>query len=252
MDNPEQTVGSHGCYEIFPVGETAVMVEFGKGIHPETNKKVKSLSDYLEQRPLPGMIEAVSAYSSVMIFFNPVQVKAYQESVADETERPAYAVLAEQLAGILNTLDTETASAARTVEIPVCYGGEFGPDLAYVAAHNQLSTDEVIAIHSDTTYLVYMIGFAPGFPYLGGMPAAIATPRRSSPRLVIPAGSVGIAGSQTGVYPIATPGGWQLIGRTPLQLFRPKDNIPSLLRAGDHIRFRAVSLSEYAAYEEAQ
>jgi inhibitor of KinA len=134
--------------------------------------------------------------------------------------------------------------------VPVCYGGEFGPDLEFVAKHNGLTEQEVIQIHSSGEYLVYMIGFAPGFPYLGGMSEKIAAPRRTSPRLKIPIGTVGIAGLQTGVYPIETPGGWQLIGRSPEQLFRPHANPPSLLQAGNLVRFQPISRDEYDAWEE--
>ncbi|CQR71000.1 Kinase A inhibitor [Sporomusa ovata DSM 2662] len=240
-------------YQLLPVGEAALMVEFGKGINPETNKKVKALADYLDRQPLPGMLEYVSAYSSVTVFFNPVQVKQLcKEQFYQQAELLAYEVFADLLIEVLSKLDNSVAIVPRTVEIPVCYGGEFGPDLAYVAEHNNLTMEEVIEIHSQGQYLVYMIGFAPGFPYLGGMSEKIATPRRSSPRLEIPAGSVGIAGMQTGVYPITTPGGWQLIGRTPLPLFRPLAACPSLLQAGDIIRFRPISLAEYQEYEEAR
>jgi inhibitor of KinA len=147
-------------------------------------------------------------------------------------------------------VDVTVKQHPRVVEIPVCYGGEFGPDLGYVAEHNQLSVEEVIEIHTSGQYLVYMIGFAPGFPYLGGMSERIMAPRRQSPRLAIPAGTVGIAGMQTGVYPIETPGGWQLIGRTPLALFRPQDNPPSLLQSGDIVRFCQISDKEYEEYKE--
>ena len=240
-------------YQLLPIGEAALMVEFGKGIHPETNKKVKALADYLDQWPLPGMLEYVSAYSSVTVFYNPAKVKQFhKEQLPLQTEQLAYQVLADLLVGVLSKLDNSVITAPRTVEIPVCYGGEYGPDLAYVAEHNKLTIEEVIQIHSQGQYLVYMIGFAPGFPYLGGMSEKIATPRRPSPRLEIPAGSVGIAGMQTGVYPITTPGGWQLIGRTPLPLFRPDEEIPSLLQAGDLIRFRPISLAEYDEYKGAR
>jgi inhibitor of KinA len=132
----------------------------------------------------------------------------------------------------------------------VCYGGELGPDLEFVAEHNKLSAEEVIGIHSASVYLVYMIGFAPGFPYIGGMSGKIAAPRRSSPRLKIPAGSVGIAGSQTGIYPIETPGGWQLIGQTPLKLFQPESKSPSLLKAGDVIQFKPISYNQFLEEKE--
>lgn len=137
-------------------------------------------------------------------------------------------------------------------EIPVCYGGELGPDLPEVAAAHGLSEEEVVEIHASADYLVYMLGFAPGFAYLGGLPKRIATPRRRTPRLSIPAGTVGIAGDQTGVYPIATPGGWQLIGRTPDPLFLPDAMPPALLRAGDIVRFRPISRAEFDRREAAR
>jgi len=249
----QQTERAVPEYQLLPVGEAALMVEFGKGINPEINKKVKALADYLDQRPLPGMLEYVSAYSSVTVFYNPAQVKQFQkEQLHLQPKLLAYQVLAELLKEVLSKLDNGVVTKPRTVEIPVCYGGEFGPDLAYVAEYNNITIEEVIEIHCQGQYLVYMIGFAPGFPYLGGMSEKIATPRRPSPRLEIPAGSVGIAGMQTGVYPIATPGGWQLIGRTPLSLFRPQDECPSLLQAGDIIRFRPIPLTEYGEYEGAR
>jgi inhibitor of KinA len=134
---------------------------------------------------------------------------------------------------------------AETIEIPVCYGGAFGPDLAVVAAQARLSLEEVIARHAAPNYLVHMIGFAPGFPYLGGLDARLATPRKAAPRPLVPAGSVGIAGGQTGIYSLPTPGGWQLIGRTPLRLFDPARSQPSLLRAGLRLRFVPISKAEF-------
>ena len=137
------------------------------------------------------------------------------------------------------------------IEIPTAYGGEFGPDLELVAQHNNLSAAEVVQIHSDTRYLIYMIGFMPGFPYLGGMSPRIATPRKTTPRLKLPAGSVGIAGNQTGIYPAESPGGWQIIGRTPLELFRPTREPPAILQAGDYLTFVSVTPEEFAVIEEA-
>ena len=153
------------------------------------------------------------------------------------------------LRNILPQVNFSGGAHLRTVRIPVCYGGELGPDLGEVAAFHRLSPQQVIDIHTGGEYLVYMIGFAPGFPYVGGMSNKIATPRRKMPRLAIPAGSVGIAGEQTGVYPLETPGGWQLIGRTPLSLFNPQaKSAPSLLQAGDRIEFYAISRQEYESY----
>jgi inhibitor of KinA len=234
---------------ILPFGESAILIEFGQGIHPEIHHRVKVLTEYLDTYPLPGIIEYVSAFSSVTIFYNPLEVKKIYAETINEQGALSFDILAPLLKGIIAKLGDGVDYAPRTVEIPVCYGGEFGPDLEYVAEHNKITVDEVIRIHASAQYLVYMIGFAPGFPYLGGMPEEIATPRRQSPRISIPAGTVGIAGMQTGVYPIATPGGWQLIGNTPLELFRPHENPPSLLQSGDHIRFCPISRKEYEAYK---
>jgi len=137
-------------------------------------------------------------------------------------------------------------SKSRWVQVPVCYGGDLGPDLTYVARQNGLTEDDVVAIHSSATYLVYMVGFLPGFPYLGGMSSAIAAPRLQEPRTKTPAGSVGIAGAQTGIYPVESPGGWRIIGRTPVELFAPREVPPARLSMGDHVRFVPISLSEFA------
>jgi inhibitor of KinA len=231
--------------EILPFGEAAILVEFGKGILPETHGRVNALTEYLDCCSLPGMIEYVSAYSSVTIFYDPIKIKKRQIESVEGEKKSSYQILSTLLKEIISKLGTGATHAPRVVEIPVCYGGDFGPDLEYVAEHNKLSIEKVIDIHASGKYLVYMIGFAPGFPFLGGMSEMIATPRRQSPRMSIPPGAVGIAGMQTGVYPITTPGGWQLIGRTPLALFRPTDNPPSLLQSGDIIRFVPISYQEY-------
>ncbi|SEN22711.1 5-oxoprolinase subunit PxpB [Lihuaxuella thermophila] len=222
--------------ECAPLGDTAVIIQFGQTISLETHRKVKMLASYLDQHPIPGMVEYVPAFTTVAVFYDPLKI--------------SYSSVCSMLEQIVSELREPVNVQPRTVEIPVCYGGEFGPDLEFVAKHNGLTPEEVIDIHSNGEYLVYMIGFAPGFPYLGGMPERIAAPRRESPRLSIPAGTVGIAGTQTGVYPIATPGGWQLIGRTPLPLFRPDQNPPSLLQAGDLVRFRPISPEAYHAWKE--
>lgn len=235
--------------QMFPFGECGVLVQFGDEIHPDIHKRVKTLADYLEDHPFPGMIECVSAFSSVTVFFDPVKVKKSQSNYIDKKES-SYKLVSSLLNEILPRLERSSNSKPRIVEIPVCYGGAFGPDLEYVAEHNKLTVDEVIKIHSRGEYLVYMIGFAPGFPYLGGMSEKISAPRLQSPRMLIPEGSVGIAGSQTGVYPISTPGGWQLIGRTPLKLFRPKENTPSLLQCGDIVKFYPISYEEYIKHKE--
>ncbi|MBX6395501.1 MAG: 5-oxoprolinase subunit PxpB, partial [Alicyclobacillaceae bacterium] len=161
---------------------------------------------------------------------------------------PPYRRMCALLETLVDEIPQGGEEAGRLVEIPVCYGGEFGPDLAYVADYHGLTPERVIEIHSSTEYRVYMIGFAPGFPYLGGLSPELATPRKTSPRLTIPAGSVGIAGNQTGVYSVSTPGGWQIIGRTPLVLFRPDLHPPSLLKAGDRVRFYPISREEFTRW----
>ncbi len=234
--------------EMLPLGEGAIIIEFGGCICPEIHQKVKNFADYLESHPFPGMLEHVSAFSSVTVFYDPYVVRQLQ-SKAVKGDATAFQIVCSLLQELLSNVDVTAKQDCRVVEIPVCYGGDFGPDLEFVAEHNQLSAEEVIEIHTGGQYLVYMIGFAPGFPYLGGLSKRIAAPRRLSPRLAIPAGAVGIAGMQTGVYPIETPGGWQLIGRTPLALFLPQDNPPSLLQSGDMIHFRQISYKEYEEYQ---
>ncbi|MDE3841208.1 kinase inhibitor [Bacillus methanolicus] len=232
-------------YRLHPLGDNAVIIELGEDINIETQQKVKMITSILDNNPPEWMIEYIPAFTTVTVFYNPVKTS----NLLNYKILP-YVYVCEQLQQLLARLKTDKTIKPRVVEIPVCYGGEFGPDLEYVAAFNGLTTEEVIDIHSSSDYLVYMIGFAPGFPYIGGMSEKIATPRRETPRLKIPSGSVGIAGKQTGVYPIETPGGWQLIGRTPLKLFRPNEEPPSLLMAGDKIQFVPISYNEYKEMEE--
>lgn len=226
--------------KISQISETSALVEFGEGINENINKKVRTFCVYLDEHPFKGMIEYVPAFASVAISYNPLEMNS---------ESP-YELVKFILEDILDKVDFSSADKENIVEIPVCYGKEFGPDIEYVAEINNLTVDEVIKIHSEGKYLVYMIGFAPGFPYLGGMSKKIATPRRESPRTVIPAGSVGIAGMQTGVYSIETPGGWQLIGRTPIKMFDLDGNPKSLLKPGDIAKFYPISYEEYLKLKE--
>lgn len=226
--------------EISQISETSALIEFGKEISPDINKKVRTFCSYLDKNPFTGMIEYVPAFASVSVVYNPLKMNS---------ESP-YEAIESILKDILSKLDFTSPDKENIVEIPVCYGGEFGPDIDHVAKINNLTVEEVIKIHSEGKYLVYMIGFAPGFPYLGGMSEKIAAPRRETPRQVIPAGSVGIAGMQTGVYPIETPGGWQLIGRTPLKMFDLNGNPKSLLKSGDIAKFYPISYEEYLKLKE--
>lgn len=215
-------------------GERGLVVEMGNLISPSVNARVQRLAKRLSRRTLEGVIEVVPTYRSLLVTFDPLRVS---RSHLIET-------IHQMIPSEMNPEAGET-EGVRVVHVPVCYGGEFGPDLDYVGQHNGLSVDQVIAIHSSKPYLVYMLGFTPGFPYLGGMSDQIATPRLEQPRAKIPQGSVGIAGSQTGLYPVESPGGWRLIGRTPLNPFVPGAVNPFLFSAGDYLRFLPISPQEY-------
>ncbi len=226
-----------GEVNILKAGDGGIVIDFGSHIAPAVNAQVHRLARAIAQAMPELASELVPTYRSLMVYFNPLL--ASRQSLE--------ARIRELLQGIAGT--TGQAEQATVVEIPVCYGGEYGPDLAHVAGHNGLGVDEVIAIHTSEPYLVYMLGFTPGFPYLGGMSERIATPRLAQPRVAIPAGSVGIAGSQTGIYPIESPGGWQLIGRTPLRVFNPQAANPFLFSAGDYLRFCAVDAPGFQAIQ---
>ncbi|MFJ8245016.1 5-oxoprolinase subunit PxpB [Peribacillus asahii] len=235
-------------FTLSPLGDSAVVVTFGNEIQYDIHKKIKIFMELLEHEPFVGFVECVPAYTNLTVFYDPFVV--FNEQKHKEAVISPYEVVCSNIKKKLQQIETNKKMTHRTVSIPVCYGGEYGPDLEHVARYNHLTTDEVIRIHSSGEYLVYMIGFAPGFPFLGGLSEKIATPRRSSPRTTIPAGAVGIAGMQTGVYPISTPGGWQLIGQTPQTLFLPNENPPSLLQPGDIVKFYPISYEEYKEMKE--
>jgi len=218
-----------------PLGEAAVIIDCGDHLSEAVQRRVMSVCALLEKSTLPAMIEWVPSYTSVTLFYDPFI--------------SSYPALCRTLLQQLNQMKESVQDKPRTVTIPVCYGGEWGPDLDYVASEHGLTAEDVIAIHTSGEYLVHMIGFAPGFPYLGGLSEQIATPRRATPRLRVEAGTVGIGGKQTGIYPVDTPGGWQCIGRTPLRLFRPEENVPSLLAAGDRVRFERITMQDYLELE---
>jgi inhibitor of KinA len=209
---------------IRPVGETAFTIEFGDRVDENLNRRVHALDALLEAASLAGIVERIPTYRSLLIVFDPL--------TTDTTE-----LQTELLQLATGDLAQNPVAPGRLIEIPVHYGGNDGPDLGDVATHCGLTAQEVIAQHAAATYQVAMLGFAPGFTYLLGLPSALSTPRLATPRLQVPPGSVGIAGSQTGIYALSTPGGWRIIGRTPLRLFDSHRNNPFVIEAGDRVRF---------------
>jgi inhibitor of KinA len=234
--------------EITPLGDSALIVRVREEFEDapeETLNEVLQTFHQLRSAAIPGVIEIAPAYTSVAVFYDPLQV-------AKASGRPdrAFDWLEDRVSRVVAAAADRgerrrTRRNIHSVEICVCYDPEFAPDLHHVAQHARLSTREVIDLYSTAKYRVSCIGFVPGFPFLSGLPKKLATPRRATPRKEIPAGSVAIGGKQTGIYPIRSPGGWNVIGRTPLKLFDPKNNPPTLLRAGDRVRFRAISRDEF-------
>ena len=220
---------------ILTVGDCAVSVEFGQEISLEINHKVMALKMVLERETIRGIVELIPTYCSLLIQYDPMDLR--------------YGQLRDRLEALVTQLDEVEMPPKQVVEIPVAYGGEYGPDLGEVARAHNISEEEVIKLHSEPEYPIYMLGFVAGFPYLGGMNKAIATPRKKSPRLKIEAGSVGIAGEQTGIYSVESPGGWQIIGRTPLKLYDVNRNEPVLLKAGQYIKFKPITKEEFRAME---
>ncbi|MDR3586743.1 MAG: 5-oxoprolinase subunit PxpB [Desulfosporosinus sp.] len=224
-------------FKLTPLGDCAIQVQFGDEIDNAVFEQVQVFLAKILHTQDQRVLDVVPAYTSVTIFYKP---------------GIHYAQIAEWARALDSgeLLKNHIFTSPRIVEIPVCYGGEFGPDLDYIASYHRLSVTEVINKHTTPLYRVYMIGFMPGFPYLGGLDPELTTPRLSSPRALVPMGSVGIAGGQTGVYPLESPGGWQLLGRTPKKMFNIRANPPTLLQSGDRVRFVAINEQEFCELEE--
>lgn len=233
----------NNAFSITPLNESAALVSFGNVIDESVNEKVISLHRLLDSNHFRGFVESVPAYSSLAVFYNSIEVIQSNTDI-----KSAFDFVREYLENALAHLPQgEVLAEDRIIEVPVLYHGE---DLELVADLHQLPTEEVIAIHASKIYRVFMIGFLPGFPYMGTLDARIATPRKISPRTTVPPGSVGIAGFQTGIYPQPSPGGWQLIGRTPIKIFDNLKPVPCMFKPGDRVQFYAVDQYEFEKLDE--
>ena len=217
--------------------DQSLIVYLGEEISRESNEKVRKLLHLLETEPIPGVRNLHPAYCSLLVTFDALKLR--------------HEKLQEILQTYLERIGAIALPEPRLVEIPVCYGGDLGPDLQDVADSHGISVERVIELHSSSEYLVHFLGFVPGFAYMGGLPAELSTLRLPNPRKSVPAGSVGIAGNQTGIYPFATPGGWKLLGRTPIKMFRAERHEKSYLRIGDRVRFVPVSSERFSQLEQA-
>jgi KipI family sensor histidine kinase inhibitor len=216
---------------ILTEGDCSLLVEFGKQISPDINRKISATVQLMKEQHIEGVVDVIPAFCSLLINYDP-RVISFEE-------------IRERIQGIIK-VDVKAGERKKKIyEIPVCYGGEYGPDIENIAKHAGLTVEEVIKLHSSRDYLIYMLGFLPGFCYLGGLDERIHTPRLANPRIKINAGSVGIGGSQTGIYPLDSPGGWQLMGMTPVKTYDPEREKPILVEAGDYIRFVPIDEAEY-------
>lgn len=218
------------------MGDRALLVELGDEISPAINRKVRTLFVGLKDRDFKGIKELVPSYRSLMVVYDSLALSV--------------SLLKSQIGELCKTLDDFQLSNPRTVEIPVAYGGRYGPDLEWVADYHKIAPEDVVRLHIQPIYQVYMIGFMPGYPYMGEVVDALVTPRRKTPRTHVARGSVGIAQRQTGIYSVASPGGWQIIGRTPVHLFDPHKKPPSLLEMGDRVKFVAIDAEEMDRWRE--
>jgi inhibitor of KinA len=232
-------------FTIYPLGDHAITIEFGYEINHKTNQKVLSLFHYLQTKPFKGLLDLIPAYTTLTVVYDVFQLKQHCQKA-----QTVYDWLEQHVVNILQTQQLKFSPTKRSVSIPVCYHPTVAPDIEWLATQHNLTTDQVISMHTGTTYHVYMLGFLPGFPYMATVPEKLVTPRKSSPRKLVTAGSVGIAGNQTGIYPFATPGGWQLIGQTPIKIFDVKKKEAALLQPGDQVTFYSISLEEFSHQQQ--
>lgn len=226
-------------YRIFPLGDAAITIDFGNRINEAINNEVITRFTQLQQDSLPGMIEAVPAYSSLTVYYDVIALK--KKTTSGQT---VFDWVKQQLEVRLQQPVLQNEMTGRFVKIPVCYENEFAPDMQHLTKTKNIPVDEAIQIHTSKVYRVYMLGFLPGFAYMGELDEKIAMPRKSQP-VKMTAGSVGIAGRQTGIYPLVSPGGWQIIGRTPLKLFDGNSNEPTLLKTGDTVQFYSITANDF-------
>ena len=237
--------------EIIPLGDSALVVRVREQFEDapdETLDEVRRVFQLLQRAAIPGVIELAPAYTSVAVFFDPDAILKTNRAASGAFESLGMRIHS-AVAGVGHRSRAKRKTS-RVIEIPVCYDREFAPDLDDVAKHAEISAQEVVDLHSTSKYRVACIGFVPGFTFLAGLPRDLGTPRRDVPRKEIPPGSVGIGGAQTGIYPLRSPGGWNLIGRTPLKLFDPSKNPPTLLHPGDRVRFRAITREEFESLKQ--
>jgi inhibitor of KinA len=234
----------HGSFTIFPLGDSALVVDFGEQISVDINKRAHRLFSKLKAINDPVIVDLVPAYASLAVHFDPLVLQ--QEKLGNES---SFDLMSEFIESLAMEADEDRQENTRLVQVPVCYHASMAPDLALAAHYRELEIEQFIEIHTAPTYRVYMIGFLPGFPYMGEVDERIALPRRATPRKNVPAGSVGIAGKQTGIYPLDSPGGWQVVGRTPLQIFNKKNREPVLLQPGDEVKFYSITEHEFANYQ---
>jgi len=218
------------------MGDRSLIVELGDEISPAVNRRVRDLDIKLMQNPIEGLVETVPTYRSLLIIYDPLRINV--------------ALLKQRIEDLQKRIDGIQIPEPKTMEIPVVYGGEYGPDLEWVAQYHKMSIDEVIQLHTETIYQVYMIGFTPGHPYMAELPKALIMPRRETPRTNVPRGSVAIAKNQTVIYPVESPGGLHILGRTPLKLFNPFQSTPTLLEIGDLVRFFSIEKEEFKQWPQ--